>query len=45
VITWTHDPEVRRRSYELLAREFNLPAMTEAPPTTPALAAIEQMAF
>lgn len=22
VITWTHDPEARRRSYELLAREF-----------------------
>ena len=22
VITWTHDPAARRRSYELLAREF-----------------------
>ena len=22
VITWAHDPEARRRSYELLAREF-----------------------
>lgn len=24
IITWTHDPAVRRRSYELLAREFDL---------------------
>ncbi len=24
VITWTHDPAARRRSYELLAREFSL---------------------
>jgi hypothetical protein len=22
--TWTHDPEARKRSYELLAREFEL---------------------
>jgi alkanesulfonate monooxygenase SsuD/methylene tetrahydromethanopterin reductase-like flavin-dependent oxidoreductase (luciferase family) len=22
VITWTHDPQARRRSYELLAREL-----------------------
>jgi luciferase family oxidoreductase group 1 len=26
VNTWAHDPAVRRRSYELLAREFELPA-------------------
>ena len=24
VITWTHDPKAQRRSYELLAREFDL---------------------
>jgi len=24
VVTWTHDEAVRRRSYELLAREFGL---------------------
>ena len=24
VITWTHDPQAQRRSYELLAREFSL---------------------
>ena len=24
VITWTHDPLVQRRSYEILARAFNL---------------------
>jgi len=24
VITWTHDPQAQRRSYELLAREFDL---------------------
>jgi alkanesulfonate monooxygenase SsuD/methylene tetrahydromethanopterin reductase-like flavin-dependent oxidoreductase (luciferase family) len=24
VITWTHDPQAQRRSYELLAREFGL---------------------
>lgn len=45
VITWTHDPEVRRRSYELLAREFALPAMNEAPPTTLPHADIDQMAL
>lgn len=26
VLTWTHDPDARRRSYELLAEEFNLSA-------------------
>ena len=26
LITWTHDPQAQRRSYELLAREFSLPA-------------------
>ncbi len=26
VITWTHDPQAQRRSYELLAREFGLTA-------------------
>ena len=25
LITWTHDPQAQRRSYELLAREFSLP--------------------
>jgi alkanesulfonate monooxygenase SsuD/methylene tetrahydromethanopterin reductase-like flavin-dependent oxidoreductase (luciferase family) len=24
IITWAHDPQVRRRSYELLAQEFAL---------------------
>ncbi len=27
VCTWTHDPQVQLRSFELLARAFNLPAM------------------
>jgi luciferase family oxidoreductase group 1 len=26
VVTWTHDEEVRRRSYQILAAEFGLPA-------------------
>jgi luciferase family oxidoreductase group 1 len=30
VLTWTHDQEVKRRSYELLAREFNLSATAVA---------------
>lgn len=28
LLTWTHDAGARRRSYELLAREFGLPATT-----------------
>ena len=28
VNTWTHDPQVRRHSYALLAREFGLGAAT-----------------
>ncbi|MFM8865599.1 MAG: LLM class flavin-dependent oxidoreductase, partial [Limnohabitans sp.] len=30
LITWTHDPQAQRRSYELLAREFSLPAQGQA---------------
>ena len=30
VITWTHDPQAQRRSYELLAREFSLSAQGHA---------------
>ena len=30
VNTWTYDPAIRRRSYELLAREFALGAETAA---------------
>jgi len=26
VLSWTHDPDERRRSYELLAKEFDLNA-------------------
>jgi alkanesulfonate monooxygenase SsuD/methylene tetrahydromethanopterin reductase-like flavin-dependent oxidoreductase (luciferase family) len=26
ILTWSHDPAARRRSYELLAREFELKA-------------------
>jgi hypothetical protein len=29
--TWTHDPAVRRHSYALLAREFQLTPMAAAP--------------
>ena len=31
VNTWAHDPEVRRTSYALLAREFDLPAHAPTP--------------
>lgn len=30
VITWTHDPQAQRRSYELLAREFSLAAQGQS---------------
>jgi len=30
VITWTHDPQAQRRSYELLAREFSLPSQGQS---------------
>ena len=30
LITWTHDPQAQRRSYELLAREFSLAAQGQA---------------
>ncbi len=30
IITWTHDPQAQRRSYELLAREFSLAAQGQA---------------
>ncbi|MEY2804020.1 MAG: Limonene 1,2-monooxygenase [Pseudomonadota bacterium] len=29
VITWTHDPQAQRRSYELLAREFGLSGVSQ----------------
>ena len=31
VVTWSHDEAARRRSYELIAREFGLPASAPAP--------------
>ena len=30
IITWTHDPEAQRRSYELLAQEFSLATQGQA---------------
>ncbi len=30
IITWTHDPQAQRRSYELLAREFSLAPQGQA---------------
>ena len=30
IITWTHDPQAQRRSYELLAQEFSLAAQGQA---------------
>ena len=38
VITWTHDPQAQRRSYELLAKEFGLSAAVGQPEAEPASA-------
>ena len=39
--TWTHDPGVRRHSYELLAREFELPASDATPSAKATHAAVD----
>ena len=36
VVTWSHDEAARRKSYELIAREFGLPASTPAAAAAPA---------
>jgi alkanesulfonate monooxygenase SsuD/methylene tetrahydromethanopterin reductase-like flavin-dependent oxidoreductase (luciferase family) len=38
VITWTHDPQAQRRSYELLAKEFGLTSVAGQPQAEPASA-------